>query len=76
MVRLLEGSPEVLDLLRTNPFPDHPPRFLRAEAYDYHFTRFGDGHPGWWKREPLGLYCPPIMLGPGGEPVLAETGRR
>jgi hypothetical protein len=72
LVRLLEGSPEVLDLLRSNPFPDHPPRYVRAEAYDYHFTHYGDGHPGWWKREPLGLYCPPIMLGPGGQPVLAE----
>jgi len=65
LVRLLEGSPEVLALLRTNPFPDHPPHFVRAVVYDYHFTRFGDGHPGWWKRERLGLYCPPISFKDG-----------
>lgn len=75
LVRLLQGSPEVLGLLKNNPFPDHPPRYLRAVAYDYHFTRFGDGHPGWWKRDLLGLYCPPIML-KDGRPTLAEpTGK-
>ena len=36
--RLLQGSPPVLALLRTNPFPQHPPRFIRAELYQYHFT--------------------------------------
>ena len=76
LVRLLEGSPEVLGLLRSNPFPDHPPRYVRALVYDYHFTRFGDGHPGWWKRELLGLYCPPITLGPDGQPRLVETAPR
>ena len=40
LVRLLEGSPEVLGLLRTDPFPDHPPRYVRAVVYDYHFTRY------------------------------------
>ena len=60
--RLLEGSPEVTGLLRTNPFPDKPPRTIRAVGYTYHFTRFGDARSAWWKREPLGLYCPPISL--------------
>ena len=58
--RLLEGSPEVLALLKKNPFPDQPPRFVRAVYYDYRFTdketrlRSGD----WWKRERRGLYSP------------------
>ncbi len=71
LVRLLEGSPEVLALLAGNPFPDAPPRYIRAALYDYHFTRFGDGHPGWWKREPLGLYCPAITL-QDGRPALVQ----
>ena len=33
--RLLQGSPEVLALMEKNPFPDHPPRYIRAEFYDY-----------------------------------------
>jgi hypothetical protein len=70
LVRLLEGSPEVLGLMRTNPFPDRPPLYVRAVLYDYHFTRFGDDQLGWWKREPLGLYCPAITL-QDGKPVAA-----
>lgn len=71
LVRLLEGSPEVLRLLRNDPFPGHPPRYIRAVVYDYHFTRYGDGHPGWWKREPLGAYCPPLTL-KDGQPTVVE----
>ena len=60
LARLLQGSPEVLDLLEKNPFPDHPPRFIRAVVYDYHFTdaetRRRTG--AWWRREARGLYCP------------------
>ena len=62
--RLLEGSPEVLGLFRQNPFPDHPPRVIRALVYDYHFTRFGDPSPAWWKRELLGWYFPLVSLKP------------
>jgi len=36
--RLLEGSPEVLSLLRTNPFSGTNPRFVRGVLYDYRFT--------------------------------------
>ena len=64
MQRLLEGSPEVLDLLEHNPFPDIAPRSLRAVLYRYRFsdpaTRRSTG--AWWQRERLGLYCPPISL--------------
>ena len=48
--RLLEGSPDVLHLLAANPFPDAPPRYIRATLYQYHFTRFGDPARAWWKR--------------------------
>jgi hypothetical protein len=63
MFRLLEGSPPVLNLLETNPFPDRAPRYVRAMLYDYRFTtreqRRQTGQ--WWKREPLGLYCPVLQ---------------
>lgn len=75
LVRLMEGSPEVLGLLRNDPFPGHPPRYIRAVVYDYHFTRSGDGRPGWWKREPLGLYCPPLTL-KDGRPAVVEFGAK
>jgi len=62
--RLLEGSPEVLALLETNPFPQHPPRFVRAELYDYAFTEFSERRAtgAWWKRRLMGEYLPPMGL--------------
>ena len=60
--RLLEGSPDVLALLAHNPFPDRPPRYLRATLYDYHFTNWGEAFrtENWWAREQIGQYLPTI----------------
>jgi hypothetical protein len=65
--RLSRGSPEVLALLKTNPFPDKPPRFIRATLYDYRFTDFAERKQtgAWWKRKPTGEYLPPISLREG-----------
>ncbi|HLH52639.1 MAG TPA: lipase maturation factor family protein [Verrucomicrobiae bacterium] len=58
--RVLNGSPEVLGLLRTNPFPKRPPKYIRAVVYQYHFTdRATRKRTGaWWRREPKGDYMP------------------
>lgn len=63
-LRLLQGSPPVLALLEKNPFPNHPPRYLRAELYNYQFTHFAERRAtgAWWKRELTGEYLPPISL--------------
>jgi len=62
--RLLRNSAGVLALLRTNPFPDKPPRFVRAVVYSYQFTgsttRRATG--AWWERERRGLYSPVLSL--------------
>ncbi len=60
MARLQEGSPEVLGLLETNPFPERPPRYVRAVLYDYNFTNAEERRRtgAWWKRELRGLYAP------------------
>jgi len=62
--RLLEGSPSVLRLLEGNPFPGAPPRYVRAVVWGYRFTGFAAraGSGDWWRREPLGLYLPPVSL--------------
>src|SRR5206468_11140612 len=41
-VRLLQGSPDVLALLEQNPFPQKPPRYIRAVIYEYHFTNLAE----------------------------------
>jgi hypothetical protein len=62
MVRLVEGDPHVLRLLRHNPFPEAPPVVVRARRYRYRFTtwqeRRRDG--AWWHREPAGEFMRPV----------------
>jgi hypothetical protein len=58
MERLADGSPDVLGLMAANPFPDHPPLYVRAVMYNYEFTdraeRAADG--AWWKRQEIGVF--------------------
>lgn len=58
--RLLEGEPEVVGLLAHNPFPDSPPKFIRARLMEYHFTKSGES--GWWNATPVGEYLKPVFL--------------
>jgi lipase maturation factor 1 len=62
--RLLRGQPEVLALLKTSPFPNAPPRYIRAQVYDYHFTDVATRHEtgAWWRRKLVGQYCPVLSL--------------
>ncbi|ATB50934.1 hypothetical protein MYMAC_006591 [Corallococcus macrosporus DSM 14697] len=70
LARLLEGSPDVLGLLADNPFPERPPRMVRAVLYDYRMTDLAERRRtgSWWRREALGLYVPPLSLAPGPRP--------
>ncbi len=62
--RLLEGSADVLALLRHNPFPHEPPRYVRAQAYLYEFSDFKarSERGEWWKRTYIGTYSPTLNL--------------
>jgi predicted DCC family thiol-disulfide oxidoreductase YuxK len=64
MVRLLQGSPAVLGLLATNPFPEAPPHYVRAQLYEYRFTTFAERRAtgDWWRRELKGEYLPALSL--------------
>ena len=65
--RVLEGSRPVLALLGHDPFPAHPPRFLRSLVYDYHFTDQATWRVtgAWWTRRLRGTYGPAITLRDG-----------
>ena len=61
--RVLENEPAVMTLLERNPFPEQPPRYVRAAFYDYTYadgTEKADGV--WWHRRLLGLYYPVVRL--------------
>ena len=64
LTRLLEGSPPVLQLLKRNPFPQKPPRYVRGIVCDYRFTDRPDRRSGkaWWRAEFRGIYCPVLEL--------------
>jgi hypothetical protein len=62
--QLLRGDAATLSLLKTNPFPNHPPRFLRARYYQYRFTTPDERRQTglWWHRQLAGEYVPAITL--------------
>jgi len=71
LVKIGEGSPQVLGLLQTNPFPLEPPLALRATLYRYRFADLAArGREGsWWQREPVQLYCPVMATSASEGPV-------
>ena len=62
--RLLENSPTVTALLKTNPFPDQPPKYVRALFYEYQFTTPKEKSKtgAWWTRKLIQFYLPSIHL--------------
>lgn len=61
---LLKGTPDVLKLLGHNPFPDEPPAYIRAIAYDYVFSTPEErqSRGWWWRRTYAGQYSPVLSL--------------
>ena len=58
--KLLHNDPGALSLLAPSPFPDHPPRFVRAAYYLYEFAPPGEPGGAWWRRTYLGEWLPPF----------------
>ena len=63
--KLLHNDPGTLSLFGGNPFPDHPPRYIRAVLYNYKFARPGNPEHVYWTRERLGLWLPPLSVDNG-----------
>ncbi len=60
MRQLQKGNRDVLALLSKNPFPKHPPKYLRATVYRYTFTKLSGHTPAhlWWTRTYKRNYLP------------------
>jgi hypothetical protein len=71
---LLSNDPDVLALFAANPFPQGPPRQVRAVLWQYWFTSMAEKRETglWWRRESLGLYAPAIQLAPEGRIVVTQ----
>ena len=59
--KLLHNDPALLSLLAPNPFPNEPPRYVRARLYLYRFAPPGNRNKGvWWERTLIGEWIPPL----------------
>jgi hypothetical protein len=67
-VRLLSNDHDVFTLFEKNPFPNQPPRQVRAVIWQYWFTSMSERRTQglWWRRQFLGLYAPTIEREPDG----------
>jgi hypothetical protein len=73
-VRLLSNNKDVLTLFVGNPFPQEPPRQIRAVLWQYWFTSMAEKRATgmWWRRQLLGLYAPTLQREPDGTIVVTE----
>jgi hypothetical protein len=64
LLKLLQGDRQVVGLLRTDPFPDRPPVWIRAQLYLYHFTTPEEHRRTgrWWDRRLVAAYFPAVRL--------------
>jgi hypothetical protein len=60
--KLFHNDPGTLSLLASNPFPDAPPRAIRARLYRYRFAPPGNPEGAWWTRTPIGEWLPPLTI--------------
>ncbi len=72
--RILEGSPPVMALFESDPFPLGPPLRVRAVIWQYWFTDMATKRATgeWWRRQMLGLYAPSLEREPDGRIAVVE----
>jgi hypothetical protein len=72
--RLLTNDKDVLALFAGNPFPNKPPRQVRAVLWQYWFTSMPEKRAtgNWWRRQLLGLYAPALERAPDGSIQVTE----
>ena len=64
LAKLLEGDVATVGLLARNPFPDAPPRVVRARLWLYRFTTPAERRASgaWWHRDFVREYAPAVSL--------------
>jgi hypothetical protein len=75
--KLLKGDAATLSLLRVNPFPSAPPKYIRARLYRYRFSTAEERKRtgAWWQRELEGEWFPAVSLDtPGLRRILRSQG--
>jgi len=71
--KLLHNDPGALSLLANDPFPNAPPRYIRARYYRYQFAPPGDPSHAWWTRTHIDEWLYPLSIAdPRLRKILAE----
>lgn len=60
--KLLHNDPGAVSLFAGNPFPNRPPRFIRAVLYRYKFVEPGNPQALWWTPEQVGDWIPVVSV--------------
>ena len=60
--KLLHNDQKIVGLFAGNPFPDKPPKYIRAVLYQYEFAKPGNPQKLWWERERIDLWIPPLSV--------------
>lgn len=60
--KLLHNDRNAVGLFAGNPFPDKPPKYIRAVLYRYRFAKPGNPQKLWWTRERLNLWLPAMSV--------------
>ena len=68
--KLLHNDPLALSLFAGNPFPEKPPKFIRAVLYRYQFAAPGNPQGRWWNRDRISDWLPALSA---NDPRLLES---
>jgi len=60
--KMLHNDPATLGLFAGNPFADHPPHYIRAVLYIYHFAQPGNPEHVYWTCDRVGLWLPAFSV--------------
>jgi hypothetical protein len=71
---LLNSDRAVLGLFSGSPFPDVPPRMVRAVLWQYWFSSLEEKRSEgvWWRRQFLGIYAPTLTRLPDGRFAIVD----
>ncbi len=64
--KLLHNDEGTLSLFDGNPFPDKPPKYVRAILYRYRFVKPGNPQEHYWTRERVDIWLPPMSAADPG----------
>jgi hypothetical protein len=67
--KLLHNDRDAVGLFASNPFPNQPPRYIRAVLYHYRFAPPGNPQHLWWNRDRISLWLPAMSA---NDPRLME----